>query len=101
MSDTPPAPTRIIKPTVGRVVLFVPKHSSIAFGFDIIAGKPHAATIAYVHGDRCVNLSVCDTNGKHFPRTSVTLRQPGESDPGGDYCEWMPYQVGQAAAAAM
>lgn len=79
--------TTVIPPTVGRVVLFVPKESKYEFGYCLLAGKPHAATVAAVHGDRCVNLSIVDANGKQFSRTSVTLRQPGEPEPGGDYCE--------------
>ena len=91
---------KVIPPTVGRVVLFVPKKDSYEFGYCILAGRPHAATVATVHGDRCVNLSIVDANGKQFSRTSVTLRQPDDEAPGGDYCEWMPYQIGQAAKPA-
>lgn len=83
----------IIVPTVGRVVLFVPKESSYGFGYNLYAGKPHAATVCAVHSNTCVNLSIFDANGKQFSRTSVTLRQPGEPEPGGDYCEWMDYQI--------
>jgi hypothetical protein len=90
----------VIAPTVGRVVLFVHKRDCYEFGFCIIAGRPHAATVAAVHSNRLVNLSIADANGKQFNRTSVTLRQPGEPEPGGDYCEWMPYQIDQAAKHA-
>ncbi len=91
----------MIAPHVGRVVLFVPREDTFGqFGFYLQAGKPHAALVTAVHGDRCVNLAVFDANGKTFGRTSVTLRQPGdEAPPHGDYCEWMPYQIGQAAKA--
>lgn len=84
----------IIKPTVGRVVWF---HPGAAF-----TGKVHenatplAATVAYVWGDRMVNLSVTDHNGAVWPVTSVTLVQEGDQAPNGHWCEWMPYQVGQA-----
>lgn len=90
----------MIKPTVGRVVLFIPEKSSKEFGYCINAGKDHSARIAYVHSDRCVNLEVIDANGKSFNRTSVTLVQEGDAPYDGDHCRWMPYQIGQAKAAA-
>ena len=52
-----------------------------------------------VHSDRMVNLVVYDANGHMFPATSRTLLQ--DDDVGnemGGYCQWMPYQKGQAAA---
>lgn len=93
---------KIIVPTVGRVVLFFAKNGLDKdygeFRVCVNPGKPHAATVAYVHSDRLVNLSVVDANGKQFNRTSVTLRQPGDPVPQDDqYCEWMPYQVQVAA----
>lgn len=80
----------VIKPTVGRVVWFWPngKYSG---------GQPYAATIAYVHNDRCVNIGYLDANGIPMRATSVFLAQDGEPEPGGWFCEWMPYQKGQAA----
>jgi hypothetical protein len=64
---------------------------------------PLDATIVDVHGDRMVNLVIFDSYGKQFNKTSVTLIQEGdaiplgaESKPVGGYCEWMPYQNGQA-----
>jgi hypothetical protein len=48
-----------------------------------------------------VNLAVFDSNGVSHSRTSVQLVQAGEDKPEhGYFCEWMPYQVGQAAKAA-
>lgn len=89
----------VIKPTVGRVVIFRPAKDFYDFGYCIGKGREHAAIVACVHGDRCVNLTISDLNGKTFNRTSVTLVQPGDTPPnGGDYCEWMPYQVGVAKA---
>jgi hypothetical protein len=47
-----------------------------------------------------VNLTVFDHNGCPHSRTSITLIQEGD-DPnligGRAWCEWMPYQKGQAA----
>lgn len=59
--------------------------------------QPLAATVAFVHGDRMVNLSVVDANGYQFSRTSVRLIQEGDDRPeNGGFAEWMPYQIGQA-----
>lgn len=88
-----------ITPTVGRVVHFIPKAEKYAFGYAFVAGRPHAALVTAVHGDRCVNLAAFDANGKTYGFTSVTLRQPEDAVPEyGDYCEWMPYQTNKAAA---
>lgn len=85
-----------IIPTVGRVVWYYPT------GYDDIAAPtnaqcPLAAIIAHVWSDSCVNLAVFDTNGVSHSRTSVLLVQEGENRPSGGFCEWMPYQKGQAA----
>jgi len=82
----------MIKPTVGRVVWF---HD--AFVPDT-KEQPQAAIICCVHSDRCVNLAVFDVNGGgSISKTSVPLRQEGDVAPAGYFCEWMPYQMGQAA----
>lgn len=86
----------MIKPTVGRVVLYRPvMDGSIACFPD----QPLAATVAYVWHDRMVNLSVADANGLVHSRTSVPLVQPGDAIPNYPYCEWMPYQLEQAECA--
>lgn len=80
----------MITPTVGRVVLFWAKPPSEQ-------GQPFAATVAYVHGDRAVNLSYVDHNGQQHAATSVQLVQPEDLTSNESYyCEWMPYQKGQA-----
>ena len=84
----------MIQPTVGRVVLF---HQGTA---DIFPGshETRAAIVAHVWGDRMVNLCVIDANGDTHSRASVPLVQPEDEAPAnGFYCEWMPYQKGQAA----
>lgn len=82
----------MIKPTVGRVVWYYPKgHTN--------GEQPHAAIIAHVWSDTCVNLAIFDANGQPYPpgKTSILLVQEGAPIPtGGDYCTWMPYQMGQA-----
>lgn len=81
----------MIKPTVGRVVWF----------YKYVPGQGHkgplAAHVAYVHSDSMVNLMVIDENGLPRSETSVYLRQEGNEAPQSNYCEWMPYQKGQAA----
>jgi len=84
-----------ITPTVGRVVWFTPSaNDNIARNGD----RPLAAIVANVWSDSCVNLAVFDANGISHSRTSVYLLQGGDDVPAGSgYCEWMPYQKGQAA----
>jgi hypothetical protein len=88
----------MIKPTVGRVVWYQPsdkeksKEQSLA-----VADQPLAAHVCYVHSDHLVNLLVIDMNGFLHSRTNVMLVQEGEDKPISSYCEWMPYQKGQAA----
>jgi hypothetical protein len=77
----------MIKPTVGRVVWYRKPGKE----------QPQAAIVAYVHSDSIVNLHVIDQAGVGRAETSVTLRQDNEPQPDGAYCEWMPYQIGQAA----
>lgn len=92
----------MIKPTVGRVVWYRPStyDQSGPGGLRATTHQPLAAMIVYVHGDTMVNLVIHDCNGNTHARTSVHLHQ-GEGQPPVDhgYCEWMPYQVGQAKAA--
>lgn len=80
----------MIKPTVGRVVWF----------YKYVSGQGHkgplAAHVAFVHSDSMVNLMVIDENGVPRSETSVRLSQEGNDTPQHDYCEWMPYQKGQA-----
>lgn len=90
----------MIKPTVGRVVWFYPgSWDEELFKFRATHGLgPMAAHVVHVWGDRMVNLTVLDPNGLLHPRTSVMLAQEGDLiGVGSAYCEWMPYQKGQAA----
>ena len=91
-----------ILPTVGRVVWFTPSRLTGDYGFTHIdSRKPLAAIVSHVFNDALVNLSVFDSNGTPFSRTSVPLVQAGEAkSENGYFCEWMPYQVGQAAKGA-
>jgi len=78
----------LIKPTIGRVVWFHPTwHHS----------QPYAALITFVNSDTSVNLAVFDPDGLGHSEQDVTLRQENEAPPENQfYCEWMPYQIGQA-----
>lgn len=85
----------MITPTVGRVVWFTPSamHPGI---YD--RTQPLAAIVTYVHSDRMVNLVVFDHNGNATGCTSVTLLQDDDQpNTAGYFCQWMPYQKGQAA----
>lgn len=89
---------KVITPTVGRVLWYwrePPADASYANNWT--PTQPEAATVAYVHHSKLVNLSVTGSDGRVRPETSVTLRQPGEPMPEGSFAEWMPYQMGQAA----
>ena len=79
----------MIKPTIGRVVLFHPKkNAEVVF----------PALVCFVHNDSMINVGGFDNNGNAFGSCSVRLIQDGEEAPNtGPYAEWMPYQKGQAA----
>lgn len=86
----------MIKPTVGRVVLYKPKIGEQSVSHEHV--QPFRADICYVWSDICVNLSVNNENGKQFCRESVTLAQDRDPLPG--ECYWMDYQKHQAAKIA-
>lgn len=87
----------MIKPTVGRVVHYRPGNADIDGAMVRNGDQPLAAIITCVWSDSCVNLVVFDANGVLHSRTSVLLLQDGNPRPRGSFCEWMPYQKGQAA----
>jgi hypothetical protein len=85
----------MIKPTIGRVVWFHPgANDPHKFGPQ---DQPRAALVSYVWSDRLVNLTVSSPNGETYGATSVVLVQEGDATPKDYYCEWMPFQKGQAA----
>ena len=88
----------MIKPTVGRVVWYTPYEGDPSISTNYT--PPFTGHVAYVWSDRCVNLMVISPEGQPLQKTSVTLLQEGDARPsGGGYCEWMPFQKGQAAKA--
>lgn len=93
--------SKLITPTVGRVVWYWPSQQEIdARALAIYdQAQPMAATVAYVCDDRMVNLSVVDHSGFQFRRTSVKLLQEDDARPHtseGPFAEWMPYQKNAA-----
>lgn len=91
----------MITPTNGRIVWFTPA-TSVAGGLNGIVQhdktKPLAAMVCHVWGERMVNLLVTDSQGIQHAADHVTLLQDDDTPPKlGRYCEWMPYQKGQAA----
>ena len=85
-------------PTVGRVVLFFPAAGS---PIPHIPGIPLAATVAWVENERQVNLAAVDMNGASWPQQNVQFVHDDDAyETDAARCEWMPYQVGQAKAAA-
>lgn len=92
----------MIHPTIGRRVWYWPYKNAAQGGFAYFdSNQPLDAGICYVWGDRTVNLTVADQNGVMHSRTSVQLLQDDDPRPEhGGFCEWMPYQQGQAKAHA-
>ncbi len=87
----------MIKPTIGRVVLFWPAVPEGGTQRD----QPYPALVSYVWNDKLINVGGFDANGAPFASTSVPLLQDGEPTPAGGRCaEWMPYQKAQAEKAS-
>lgn len=74
----------MIKPTIGRVVLYRPDAQ-----FEETVR--HAATVAHVYEDGTINIGVVDSNGVAYNEQRVTLVQ-GDDVPEPGQCEWMEYQ---------
>ncbi len=72
----------MIKPTVGRVLLYYRRPGT----------EPQAAMIAKVWSDAVVNLMIVNEDGSTMPNppTSIPLVQEGEPLPAGQHCRWMP-----------
>lgn len=92
----------MIAPTVGRVVWYRPVDGD---GLVHYHDQPVLAWITAVHSDTCVNVVGFDANGTQYNRTSAWLAQSQEEvdhfkGQGLPYCEWMPYQIGQAKKTA-
>lgn len=77
----------MIKPTIGRVVLYK---------FDTSEDR-WPALVCFVHSDTLINIGGFDHQCNAFGKSSVTLAQDRPAEIG--EAEWMPYQKGQAAKA--
>lgn len=77
----------MIIPTIGRVVLVRNRHANVRKDY------PEAATVAFVHNDRLINVSGVDHDGMLFAMHSLQLVQEEDAAPtDAPYAEWMPYQ---------
>ena len=76
----------MIKPTIGRVVLYRP-HG--------INGPTLPAIICHVWNDQVINIAGFTSNGAPLGATSVRLDQGQEIDEWLPRCEWMPSQIAQ------
>lgn len=91
---------KLIEPTPGRVVLFHPEKHDVRLWGQYDGGHVFCALIADVHSPYLVNLMVVGHDGYPHPRINVKLvngdvARPHHNDDA--FCEWMPYQKGQAA----
>lgn len=99
----------MIKPTVSRFVWYRPYttpnvmvldyagKSQFDNGLPCVMGEPLPALITAVWGDDCVSVTVFDINGGSHGRPSIHLwHGEGERPTERRYCEWMPFQKGQA-----
>jgi len=75
----------MIKPTIGRVVLYN----------DGVSDQRVSAQIAYVHSDTLINIGGIDKEGNHFAARYVFLCRENDECLAG-HAEWMPYQKQQA-----
>lgn len=89
-SPPPRADRHIIPPRVSRHVLY----------FHDQKADEQAAIIAFVNDDETLNLAVFAIDGRAYHRRNVVLVQPDDEPPAkGEFCTWMPWQIGQARGA--
>jgi hypothetical protein len=97
--------TARITPTVGRVVWFRPARDLLNAARFLTYriepdGRPlFSAQVAFVHDDGRINVGFMDHAGNPGQYGPVSIWQEGDAPHAPDvaYCEWMPYQKGQAA----
>ena len=89
-----------IQPTVGRKVHYRTGNNDHEM-HKLNTDDPLDATIVGVWEDGLINVVVFDCNGKMYTRNGIRLRQEGQTISNQPYCEWMPFQVGQAKAQAV
>ena len=81
----------MIKPSIGRVVWFYPDKKWLEE-----EKQPFPALVCFVHDDRSINVAYFSHAGGHHSASSVQLVQEGDMIKPGNFCTWMPYQIGQA-----
>lgn len=85
-----------IEPRVGRTLDFWPN------GRSGHGDQPCCAQIAYVNPDGTLNIGYLAPSGVHAHAQQIRLLQAGEPEPSaGPFCEWMPYQIGQARQGSL
>jgi len=80
------AGTGVITPKVGMRCLYHPHPGDKLLGNDGI--QPLAATIAYVHNPRKVNLGVLDSDGNAHTACKVQLLQGDDKPTGSTWAFW-------------
>jgi hypothetical protein len=86
-----------IKPTVGRVVWYIPKNVD---NLEQHNNDPLKADIIAVHSPEEVSLFVISASGqtRYISKAPLWQLESGKPKPEkGGYAMWMPYQLGQAA----
>ncbi len=90
--------SKLIKPTVGRIVLLMFGAGNWPGFVKPDHGQPCAAIVTRVWGDRCINVCAFDANGMPQGFTSVRLLQEDDTAREDEmHAKWMDYQKGQAA----
>lgn len=81
----------MIEPTIGRVVWVRNRQGRMH-------DQPETAQICFVHSKTLVNVGGFDHVGHPFRCVNIPLDQgpPTVLMQGEQYCEWMPFQKGQA-----
>ena len=82
----------MIVPTVGRRVYYKPRPEELSWQHN----QPFDAGVLHVWSNTCVNVLVTNEQGKQFSKSSCTLAQDREPEPG--ECYWLPYQLQQKQA---
>lgn len=90
----------MIEPTVGRVVWYFAGVNDVRLHKDGVDVQPaHAALVVDVADNTTISVCAFGRDGYPNARTYVRLLQNGDKPPtdGSSWCEWMPFQKGQAA----
>lgn len=89
----------LVGPAVGRRLWYWPHPAEVAaMGMRRLDPRqPFDAGVAYVWSLREVNITASDHLGTPWSLVNVPLVQDGDIPPASKgYCQWMPFQLGQA-----